>query len=245
LQCWPLPADVAGTSAETAAAGAGEEAGPPPPQPERHYLLCCVRLSPEKEPARFVDLAAELSRRGALRALRVTPVVAGAGWDSPHGAQLACRLEREVPEAEVLRDFMGGAELAELYSHTALNFHPPLYDAYGMTVVEAASQGGRQPLPRRRGGPPDAGILWGLCHCWGRRSSGGGMLWACQLPACWAAGPSETASSRRAPCGPAARPFRGAHRPGRAAAMPQARPAWCTAAATWAAPTCCVRKPGR
>ena len=30
----------------------------------------------------------------------------------------------------------------QIYSKTRLNIHPCLYDAYGMTVVEAASQGG-------------------------------------------------------------------------------------------------------
>lgn len=35
----------------------------------RPYLTCCVRLSPEKEPHRFVELVAELQRRGALERL--------------------------------------------------------------------------------------------------------------------------------------------------------------------------------
>ncbi len=30
---------------------------------------------------------------------------------------------------------------AQVYAETALNFHPCAYDAYGMTIVEAASQG--------------------------------------------------------------------------------------------------------
>jgi len=32
--------------------------------------------------------------------------------------------------------------VVQIYSKTRLNIHPCLYDAYGMTVVEAASQGG-------------------------------------------------------------------------------------------------------
>ena len=35
---------------------------------------------------------------------------------------------------------MGPAHLSDLYRSTRLNFHPATYDAYGMTIVEAASQ---------------------------------------------------------------------------------------------------------
>lgn len=35
----------------------------------------------------------------------------------------------------------------QIYSKTRLNIHPCLYDAYGMTVVEAASQGGHPSKP--------------------------------------------------------------------------------------------------
>lgn len=51
------------------------------------------------------------------------------------------RLRAAAPEAVIEERFLGPADLARIFSSTALNFHPPLYDAYGMTVVEAASQG--------------------------------------------------------------------------------------------------------
>lgn len=35
---------------------------------------------------------------------------------------------------------MGPADLAAVYRRTRLNVHPSTYDAYGMTIVEAASQ---------------------------------------------------------------------------------------------------------
>ena len=111
-----------------------------PPAAPRRYLSCCVRLSPEKEPLRFVALAAAL--RPALARAGLTPVVCGAGWDSECGAAVQAALVAALPEAELRRSFMGPAELAELYAQTALNIHPPDYDAYGMTIVEAAAQGG-------------------------------------------------------------------------------------------------------
>jgi len=43
--------------------------------------------------------------------------------------------------------FLGPAALAELLAATRLNVHPPSYDAYGMTIVEAASQARRPPPP--------------------------------------------------------------------------------------------------
>ncbi len=41
----------------------------------RRLLLCCVRLSPEKEPERFVALVEQLQSRGALARLGLTPLL--------------------------------------------------------------------------------------------------------------------------------------------------------------------------
>lgn len=55
--------------------GCCAEGGPPGgsgrPTLGRRYLTCCVRLSPEKEPERFVALVEELSASGALQRLQV------------------------------------------------------------------------------------------------------------------------------------------------------------------------------
>lgn len=64
----------------------------------RRYLACCVRLSPEKEPHRFVALIEELQRRGALQRLGVVPLMAGAGWASEYGTALRRRVEQHVPQ---------------------------------------------------------------------------------------------------------------------------------------------------
>jgi hypothetical protein len=50
------------------------------------------------------------------------------------------RLKAAVPTAKLEERFLGPHELAPLYSATRLNLHPCSYDAYGMTIVEAASQ---------------------------------------------------------------------------------------------------------
>jgi glycosyltransferase involved in cell wall biosynthesis len=45
-----------------------------------------------------------------------------------------------VPCCQVIEEFLGPIEMAQIYSQTVLNIHPPLYDAFGMTCCEAASQ---------------------------------------------------------------------------------------------------------
>jgi hypothetical protein len=44
-----------------------------------------------------------------------------------------------IPHALAIEEFIGAGELATLQKGALLNFHPPVYDAYGMTVVEAAA----------------------------------------------------------------------------------------------------------
>lgn len=49
--------------------------------------------------------------------------------------------------AVIHEDFMDPLGLEALYLETRLNVHPPLYDAYGMTVVEAAAFGVPSGIP--------------------------------------------------------------------------------------------------
>ena len=49
----------------------------------RTNLTCCVRLSPEKEPERFVALVEELARRGSLTRLSVVPMLCGSATGVP------------------------------------------------------------------------------------------------------------------------------------------------------------------
>lgn len=102
----------------------------------RKYLTCCVRLSPEKEPHRFVHALCTLQARGTLERLGITPFMCGAGWESEYGAELRARLQRDVPGCIIMESFMGAHELAAVYRETVLNVHPPLYDAYVSGSVE-------------------------------------------------------------------------------------------------------------
>lgn len=113
--------------------------GPQRCQP-RPYLTCCVRLSPEKEPHRFVELVQELARQDSLQQLGIQPLMC-ASSNTPYAVDLVAKLRSDAPDSIIETRFLGPQQLAEIYSKTRLNIHPCLYDAYGMTVVEAASQG--------------------------------------------------------------------------------------------------------
>lgn len=116
----------------TGAAAAGVAARP--------LLICCVRLSPEKQPEHFVRAAAALSWRGSLRRLRLQPLLLAA-TAGPYADAVVAEFERTVAEGRVERGFKGPADLAALFAQARLNVHPCEYDAFGMTVIEAASQG--------------------------------------------------------------------------------------------------------
>lgn len=84
------------------------------------------------------------------------------------------RLRAAAPSSLVLEQFVGPAELADVYRKTRLNVHPPTYDAYGMTVVEAASQVRVRGLLWIAG---KGGEAWGWCcqvHGWRGWGSGRG-----------------------------------------------------------------------
>jgi glycosyltransferase involved in cell wall biosynthesis len=120
----------------------------------RKYLLCCVRASPEKEPHRFVELICELERRDFFVKHGIVPLIAGAGWKinqeisisnfsssiEKYVSDLRQQIKTHAPSCEIIETFLGPAEMARIYSQTVLNIHPPAYDAFGMTICEAASQ---------------------------------------------------------------------------------------------------------
>jgi len=113
-----------------AAAGAGR----------RCFLSCVVRLSPEKDPLLFAKLCAALGAE-RLGALGITPLLCGAASDASYAQTVRETLLAAVPTAVVVDSFLGPAALGAIFSRTALNVHPCGYDAYGMTLVEAAAFG--------------------------------------------------------------------------------------------------------
>jgi glycosyltransferase involved in cell wall biosynthesis len=109
---------------------------------QRQWLLCCTRISPEKNVELFVDALAQPGMCTALRKLGITPRLVGSGPDADYVEKIRGSLISACPFA-VIGDFVQGDPvfLARLFSETALNFHPSLYEAFGMTVLEAAAFG--------------------------------------------------------------------------------------------------------
>eukprot|EP00250_Pteridium_aquilinum_P005190 c15323_g1_i1 orf=384-1991(-) len=104
----------------------------------RIFFTCCVRLSPEKNSKLFASLVEVLA--GFLRQQQIVPFLCGgAQGGSPYAEQVKLRVKTAMPEAIIHDGFMGPSKLADLYSQTLLNLHPCIYDAYGMTIVEAAA----------------------------------------------------------------------------------------------------------
>jgi len=60
---------------------------------------------------------------------------------SEYGDDLIRRLKSAAPDALIIDSFLDADALADLFQRTALNVHPPLYDTFGMSVVEAAAFG--------------------------------------------------------------------------------------------------------
>lgn len=106
----------------------------------RKYITCCVRLSAEKEPYRFVDLMACMHASGTLDRLGLVPLLCGSS-QSEYALAVKADYRARVPTGCLEESFLGALELGAIYAQTRLNFHPCRYDAFGMTLVEAASQG--------------------------------------------------------------------------------------------------------
>jgi glycosyltransferase involved in cell wall biosynthesis len=108
---------------------------------KRPLITCVARQSPEKCIQRFVAFIEMAANTGILEQLNLTVVLAGAVSDLNYAQQLHKRLLRAVPTAIIIDRFLSPFELGAVFAHTILNFHPPFYDAYGMTVIEAAAFG--------------------------------------------------------------------------------------------------------
>eukprot|EP00980_Cylindrotheca_fusiformis_P016157 scaffold4805_cov136-Cylindrotheca_fusiformis.AAC.12 len=107
---------------------------------DTRFVTCVVRLSREKETLLF--LAFLKSCRTILNSKHWVPVLVGSPSDQTYSQQVRTGLKECCPFAIDLVDtFLSPVELCSLFSRTALNFHPCSYDAYGMTIIEAAAMG--------------------------------------------------------------------------------------------------------
>jgi len=134
LPC-PLRADVRALADEWAAAAAAASASCAAP---RDLIVCCSRLSKEKNVELFVDLVCHARVRDAMRALGVQPCLVGASVDAAYASVLTERLRAAHPASEV-HDFMGAPSLALLFQRACLYVHSSLNESFGMTICEASA----------------------------------------------------------------------------------------------------------
>eukprot|EP01121_Diplochlamys_sp_Union-15-3_P009175 TRINITY_DN2481_c0_g1_i2.p1 TRINITY_DN2481_c0_g1~~TRINITY_DN2481_c0_g1_i2.p1 ORF type:complete len:392 (+),score=76.28 TRINITY_DN2481_c0_g1_i2:146-1321(+) len=104
------------------------------PAPPREYFLCCCRISQEKTIERFISVVEKLSR--FLKEQNIRPFLCGARSDPKYTEACVSGLKKAFPDS-VIVDFLSMEQLCEVYRKTWLNFHPALYEAYGLTMVEA------------------------------------------------------------------------------------------------------------
>jgi len=104
----------------------------------RKYFVSCVRLSREKNTKMFVDVAIHL--KDELKWMGITPVLCGADADATYAKEVRAQFRAAFPDAPQF-EFLSADQLSKLLLDTVVNFHPCLYDAFGMTIVEAAAFG--------------------------------------------------------------------------------------------------------
>jgi hypothetical protein len=87
----------------------------------------------------FVEVMVKM--RGTMSRLELVPLLCGAASDEEYAKECRDLLLLHYPNAVIIDDFLGPEQLASIFAHTSVNFHPCKYDAFGMTAVEASAFG--------------------------------------------------------------------------------------------------------
>jgi hypothetical protein len=105
----------------------------------RCLVTCIARLSPEKHVENFLHFVS--ANRVTLDDCGFIPLLAGSSADQEYAERIKGELTRTVtaPHAIIIDSFLSPKALAAVFTRTFLNFHPCEYDAFGMTIIEAAA----------------------------------------------------------------------------------------------------------
>jgi glycosyltransferase involved in cell wall biosynthesis len=105
---------------------------------QRSLVVCCLRQVEAKNVLLFSEAMVEL--QALMRGQGLTPYLCGAAGDVEYADACRRTLEEAYP-GSTGAGFLGPHELAHVMQHALLNVHTSPYEAYGMTIVEAAAFG--------------------------------------------------------------------------------------------------------
>lgn len=113
------------------------------PERKRRYLVSLVRLSVNKGAQRYVQMLEHITEKDPQFWSRtgVVPLMCGAESQPEFAKEIKARLMKSIPGAVLMDSFLNPQELSTVLQDSILNVHPAIYEAYGMTMVEAASMG--------------------------------------------------------------------------------------------------------
>jgi hypothetical protein len=106
---------------------------------QKCLITSVVRLSREKNTHVFAEVVHNLSEFLQARGLR--PFLCGSAPDLEYATSVRTIISDSHPTPLLVSAFLGTSDMAAIFSRSCINIHPALYDAYGMTIVEAAAMG--------------------------------------------------------------------------------------------------------
>ncbi|KAH9249813.1 hypothetical protein BASA81_012408 [Batrachochytrium salamandrivorans] len=113
-------------------------------QRPRIYITCVCRIVQCKQVLEgFVQVCESI--RDFLVSAGLVPYLVGPSFEGDEGYSLLVyqRLKRAFPgrQSVIRSEFVGAAQLANIFQQTAINIHPAQFEPFGMTIVEAAAFG--------------------------------------------------------------------------------------------------------
>jgi glycosyltransferase involved in cell wall biosynthesis len=106
---------------------------------QRCLITSVVRLSREKSTHLFAQAIQDVSEY--LQVRNIQPFLCGSAPDLVYATSVRSMIAAAHPSPLLVSAFLGPTDMAAIFSRSCINVHPALYDAYGMTIVEAAAMG--------------------------------------------------------------------------------------------------------
>ncbi|EKX51527.1 hypothetical protein GUITHDRAFT_102791 [Guillardia theta CCMP2712] len=106
---------------------------------QRKFITCCLRFTPSKNVKVFCEAVSIIHEELSARGIMV--VMCGAVIDESYANECRRVMEESNTRHNIVKDFLDAQGLQEVLSQSLVNIHTAPYEAYGMTIVEAAACG--------------------------------------------------------------------------------------------------------